>query len=226
MQLYIGNKNYSSWSLRAWLLMTQLGIEFTERAAAPRLRPTARPSRRRCSRSRRPARVPLLVDDGFAVWDSLAIAEYLAERFPEQGLWPRRPAPARPRRSLCAEMHSGFAALRSRCPMNIEAGDARGRRPRRARVARRHRRPGRIDAMWSEAAGRERRPVPVRRVRRGRCVLRAGVLAHRDLRLAASVPARGPTSSASCALPAMLEWREAALTEHDFLVEDEPYRTP
>ena len=66
-------------------------------------------------------RVPLLVDDGFAVWDSLAIAEYLAERFPDKGVWPADRLQRARARSLCAEMHSGFAALRDRCPMNIEA---------------------------------------------------------------------------------------------------------
>ena len=120
MELYIGNKNYSSWSLRAWLLMKQAGIAFSERQlrfdhseGSPfattllALAPTAR--------------VPLLVDEGFAVWDSLAIAEYLAERFPEKRLWPLDPRQRARARSLCAEMHSGFPGLRSRCPMNVEA---------------------------------------------------------------------------------------------------------
>ena len=118
MQLVIGNKNYSSWSMRPWVLMKQLGIAFEEvklrfdftegsayRQAVARYSPTGL--------------VPVLVDDGFAVWDTLAINEYLAER--HAGVWP---ADARQRaraRCLAAEMHAGFGALRNHCPVNIEA---------------------------------------------------------------------------------------------------------
>jgi glutathione S-transferase len=73
--------------------------------------------------------VPVLVDEGLVVWDTLAIAEYLAERFPQHALWPREAAARARARSVCAEMHSGFGALRSACPMNIEAPPARGGRP-------------------------------------------------------------------------------------------------
>src|ERR1700710_909326 len=121
MDLYIGNKNYSSWSLRAWLLMSEADIPFNEHRrrfdvaeASPHFKTTLlalAPS----------GRVPLLVDDGFAVWDSLAIIEYLAERFPDKQIWPADRQQRARARSLCAEMHSGFAALRDRCPMNIEA---------------------------------------------------------------------------------------------------------
>jgi glutathione S-transferase len=121
MKLYIGNKNYSSWSMRPWVLMAQAGIPFEEvmvrfdafnpdsqfKATLRPLAPTGK--------------VPVLVDGELVVWDTLAIAEYLAEQFPDKALWPRERAARARARSLCAEMHSGFASLRSYCPMNIEA---------------------------------------------------------------------------------------------------------
>ena len=120
MKLYIGNKNYSSWSLRPWLLMRQADIAFDE--VKLRLDFGDDSPFKRALRAVAPTgRVPVLVDDGFAVWDTLAIAEYLAEKFPAKALWP---APVRERaraRSLCAEMHAGFSALRNHLPMNIEA---------------------------------------------------------------------------------------------------------
>ncbi|HZV93899.1 MAG TPA: glutathione S-transferase, partial [Caldimonas sp.] len=120
MQLYIGNKNYSSWSLRPWLLMTQAGIEFEEK----RLRLSSQDDsdfKKTLLAIAPTGRVPLLVDEGFAVWDSLAIAEYLAERFPRKTLWPASLRERARARSLCAEMHSGFADLRGTFGMNLEA---------------------------------------------------------------------------------------------------------
>jgi glutathione S-transferase len=111
-ELHIGNKNYSSWSLRPWVLMRELGIEFAER-----LIPFGDASRwegfRRISPS---GKVPCLVDGKSAVWDSLAIAEYLAERHGE--VWPSDPGARAWARSAAAEMHSGFAELRNRCSMS------------------------------------------------------------------------------------------------------------
>jgi glutathione S-transferase len=121
LKLYVANKNYSSWSMRPWVLLKQSGIPFEE--VMVRFDSFAADSNfKRSLQGVNPAgRVPVLVDDGFAVWDTLAIAEYVAEKFPDRQLWPRD-AKARARaRSVCAEMHSGFTALRSHCPMNIEA---------------------------------------------------------------------------------------------------------
>src|SRR5882757_8146611 len=121
MQLYIGNKNYSSWSMRPWVLMKQAGIPFDE--VMLRFDAFAPGSKFKTDVERlNPAgRVPVLVDDGLAVWDTLAIAEYLAERFPEKHLWPADLRARARARSVCAEMHSGFGALRSHFGMNIEA---------------------------------------------------------------------------------------------------------
>lgn len=113
-ELYIGNKNYSSWSLRPWLLMKHFGLPFTEHMVSV--------AGRDYNAALKPisgnARVPCLHDDGFAVWESIAIAEYLAERHPT--MWPAD-AQARARaRSISAEMHAGFAKLRTAMPMNLK----------------------------------------------------------------------------------------------------------
>ena len=118
--------------------------------------------------------VPVLLDDEFAIWDSLAICEYLADRHPEAGLWPAQPRRA-PARSLAAQMHSGFAALRQAMPLNVAA-------PARRRILRR--RPAGHLPDSGSLAGRARavrpgRTVPVRRLHHRRCVLRAsGVALH------------------------------------------------
>ena len=121
LKLYIGNKNYSSWSMRPWVLLRQAGIPFQEvlarfdsfdadsqfKATLAGISPTGK--------------VPVLVDGDLVVWDTLAIAEYLAETYPDKPLWPQDKAARAKARSAAAEMHSSFAALRGACPMNIEA---------------------------------------------------------------------------------------------------------
>ena len=121
MQLYIGNKNYSSWSMRPWVLLRHFGIPFDEVMVRFDSFDTGSQFKQTLAGKSPTGKVPLLVDEGFAVWDTLAIAEYLAERFPQHALWPRDAQQRARARSLCAEMHSGFGALRSHCPMNIEA---------------------------------------------------------------------------------------------------------
>lgn len=111
--LYIGNKNYSSWSLRPWVLMRELGIPFSEHLI-PFHDQDAWSHYRRLSPN---GLVPLLRDGETSVWDSLAIAEYLAER--HAGVWPADPVARAFARSAAAEMHSGFSALRNICGMNV-----------------------------------------------------------------------------------------------------------
>ena len=121
LKLYIGNKNYSSWSMRPWVLLKQAGIEFDEIMVRFDSFSAGSQFKNALTGVTPVGKVPVLVDGDLVVWDTLAIAEYVAERFPEVHLWPRE-VPARARaRSVCAEMHSGFGALRSHCPMNIEA---------------------------------------------------------------------------------------------------------
>lgn len=115
--IYLGNRNYSSWSLRPWLALKQTGAEFDEEVI-PLGEPTTRSTVLRFSPS---GSVPALKHNELTVWDSLAICEYLAESFPTFQLWPRDPDARAVARSVCAELHSGFAALRSRLPMNVRS---------------------------------------------------------------------------------------------------------
>ena len=126
MRLFMGNRNYSSWSMRAWLALRLTGEEFEEE-----LFPLGEPGVRDRIRAHSPTgRVPALRDGDLTVWDSLAIAEYLAERFPSAGLWPEDPRSRARARAACAEMHSGFSALRSHMPFNVRRrSPGKGRAP-------------------------------------------------------------------------------------------------
>jgi len=115
LTLVIGNKNYSSWSLRPWLLMKQMGIPFEE-ILIPLYRPETKERILMYSPS---GKVPALREGDRVVWESLAIAEYLAEMFPRMNLWPEDPAARALARAVSHEMHAGFHALRSELPMNI-----------------------------------------------------------------------------------------------------------
>lgn len=115
--LVIANKNYSSWSLRAWLAIKQTGAAFEE-VVVPLRTPETRPTIMRYSPS---GKVPCLLHGQIVVWDSLAICEYLAELFPAAGLWPSDAAARAHARAISAEMHSGFLPLRRAMPMNLRA---------------------------------------------------------------------------------------------------------
>jgi glutathione S-transferase len=143
--LVIGNRNYSSWSLRGWLALAKSGAEFEVRRLALGT-PEFRSEIGRFSPS---GRVPVLHHAGRVIWDSLAIAEYANETFAGGGLWPADAAARAHARSASAEMHSGFAALRSELPMNCRAHDRRVEStPALERDV------GRIRALWRECRGR------------------------------------------------------------------------
>ncbi len=120
MTLVIGNKNYSSWSLRPWMALTMAGIPFDEEVIWLDQPDT----KAKISAHSKAGRVPILRHGKIAVWESLAILEYLADAFPEKGLWPKTRAARAHARSICSEMHAGFSSLRNACPMNL-------RRPRK-----------------------------------------------------------------------------------------------
>jgi glutathione S-transferase len=142
--LVIGNKNYSSWSLRAWLLLREAGLEFEERRIA-----LDQPGTKAALEAVSPAgRVPVLLLDHETIWDSLAIAETLAERYPGKRLWPADAAARAHARSISAEMHSGFSALRNQMPMNCRA---QRRVPRTAELKADI---SRVIAIWSDCARR------------------------------------------------------------------------
>jgi len=222
LQLVIGNKNYSSWSMRPWVLMRQFGIAFEE----IKLRFDFAPGStfyRDLAQYTPAGRVPVLLIDGFAVWETLAIAETLAELNPGAPLWPRELRDRARARSLAAEMHAGFPALRSHCPMNIEASLPEvGARVLAAESGVR-RDLARIDALWSEQLATSGGPflfgdfgaidayyAPV--VARAHCYalpLSAAARAYADRVWAA---------------PGVSAWVDDALAEQDFLDFEEPYR--
>ena len=142
MQLVIGNKNYSSWSLRPWIAMKELGITFEEKRI-PLYGPGSREEILKASPS---GKVPCLVDGEVKVWDSLAILEYLAEKYPR--LWPADEEGRARARSISAEMHSGFSALRTHMSMNV-----RKRYPGRGRTPEVLADVDRIKSIWEQAKG-------------------------------------------------------------------------
>lgn len=118
MELVIGNKAWSTWSMRPWLVLKRAGAEFTE--IPIELRQGARTEAAIAQHSPS-GHVPALKDGGIVIWDSLAICEYVAEKFPDARLWPTDPAARALARAAAAEMHSGFSSLRGECPMDLRA---------------------------------------------------------------------------------------------------------
>lgn len=223
LKLYIGNKNYSSWSMRSWVLLKQAGLPFEEvklrfdsfdagstfRQQADSLSPTGK--------------VPVLDDDGFKVWDTLAIADYVAEQCPETHLWPQSLQARTRARSLCAEMHSGFVALRSACPMNIEADLThvgaliwRDKPAVRADVAR-------LIHMWRELLTEHKGPLLF-----GDFSIADAFYAPVCARLKSyALPVPSDITAyieRIYALPSVKAWVEAARAENDFRDFEEPYR--
>jgi len=144
-RLVIGNKAYSSWSLRPWLLMKEAGLAFEEIRI-----PLYQDGHAAKIRQHAPAgRVPVLHDGAVTVWDTLAICEYLAERHPEKNLWPASVAARAQARAVSAEMHAGFAALRSNLWMNVRRTfPGTGITPEVARDI------ARIEALWGDCLSR------------------------------------------------------------------------
>jgi glutathione S-transferase len=218
MKLLIGNKNYSSWSLRPWLLLTQLGIRFAEE----KLSFNQRDFKARVHAHSPVGRVPVLIDGDVAVWDSLAIVEYVAEGFPDRGVWPAdRVARARAR-SICAEMHAGFTAMRNAMPMNCELRldwvppDVAVQRD----IAR-------VVASWTDCRARFGAGGPFLFGAFSAADAYYAPVVRRFLGFAVSLPdVVAAYVAAIDALPAMRAWVEAGLAEHDFFQEDEPYREP
>ncbi len=223
LKLYIANKNYSSWSLRPWLLMAQAGIAFEEVMVPFDDMAAGSPFKQAIKDLTPVGQVPLLVDGDLVVWDTLAIAEYLAEKFPEKALWPVDPHARARARSVCAEMHGGFGALRSACPMNLEAA-----MPEMGRVIWRDKPAVRADvarivAMWQELLATHGGPMLF-----GAFSIADAYYAPVCVRLANFALPVPPAITAYIervrALPAMQRWTEAALAEHRFVDFDEPYR--
>ena len=224
LQLVIGNKNYSSWSMRPWVLMRALDIPFDERKLRFDFTPGS-PFRQGVAELSPAGRVPILrLDDGFAVWDTLAIAETLHELFPDRGVWPAGTQARARARSLCAEMHSGFAALRNHCPMNIEAAFAEvGQRIWAEQPAVRDD-VARIEAMWADALRASGGPMLFGAFCAVDAFYAPVCMRLRGFALPVSDTTRGYVERI-CATPAVAQWMRDALAEHDFIAEDEPYRS-
>jgi glutathione S-transferase len=222
LQLVIGNKNYSSWSMRPWVLMRQFGIAFDEL----KLRFDFTPGSafyRQLARHTPAAKVPVLLIDGFAVWDTLAIAETLAERHAALALWPGDPLQRARARSLCAEMHAGFDALRSHCPMNIEASLPEVGQRILAEQAAVQQDLSRIDAMWSQQLAASGGPFLFGSFCIADAYYAPVVSRLRTYGLPLSAAARAYAERVWAA-PGVAAWVADALAERDFLEFDEPYR--
>ena len=218
LELVIGNKNYSSWSMRPWVLLRQAEIPFNEiqlkfgdnhgRLTVPGI-----------EKFSGAGKVPVLVVDGEPVWDSLAIAETVAEHFPHKQLWPTDAKARAHARSMCAEMHSGFQALRGQMPMNI-----RGRHPGKGLTAESQRDIDRVAALWTQCRERFGSGGPLLF---GRFSIPDAYYAPVVMRFQTYAVKLPPAAQAYCeavlALGAVREWIEGARREKEFVPEDEPY---
>ena len=223
IQLYIGNKNYSSWSMRPWVLLRQASIDFEEVKVRFDSFAPGSGFRSTMDAITPVGKVPVLVHDGLVVWDTLAIAEYVAEQFADKQLWPaERTARARAR-SVCAEMHSGFAGLRSACPMNIDA-----HLPEVGALALRDKPAVRADlericSLWSGLLQAHGGPMLF-----GNFSVADAYFAPVVMRLktyALPVPAEvAAYMDRVCALPGVKAWIDGALAEKDFIDFEEPFR--
>jgi glutathione S-transferase len=227
LKLYIGNKNYSSWSMRPWVLLTQAGIPFEEVMVRFDSFDAHSQFKKTMSAVSPTGKVPALVDASVAgdlkIWDTLAIAEYAAEQFPDKNLWPKDKAARAIARSVCAEMHSGFTGLRSNCAMNIEASLPeigqlvwRDKPAVQADVQR-------IVELWSGLLDTYKGPMLF-----GEFSVADAYFAPVCMRLntyALPLPANIAAYVARVtALPSVQKWIQEALLEKDFVVMDEPYR--
>ena len=217
MKLVIGSKNYSSWSMRPWLLMTQLGIAFEEE----RISFAAPDWKQRALDYAPTGQFPVLVDGDLAIWDTLAIVEYLAETHPNHGVWPQAAAARARARSIAAEMHAGFSALRHSMQMNCELRVTMRPIDRAVRLD-----IARVFAIWSDCRAR---------VAPDGGPFLFGAFSAADAFYAPVVrrfvsygvevpPAAHDYVAAMEALPAMRSWMADALAEREFVSWEEPYR--
>lgn len=224
MQLIIGNKNYSSWSMRPWVLLKAFGIPFEER----KLRFDFAPGSafyHALAVYTPTAKVPVLVeDDGFAVWDTLAITEHIAERHPELAIWPRDARQRSRARSLCAEMHAGFSTLRNLCPMNIEAALPEIGAKHQAESSQLLADLARIDAIWSGELARSGGPFLFGEFSAVDAYFAPVAMRVRTYALPLSEASRAYVERLVAA-PGVRDWIADALAEQDFLDFEEPYRS-
>jgi glutathione S-transferase len=206
LKLVIGNKNYSSWSMRPWLALRANNIAFEE-VFIPLY--TGEADKKRILGFTPSGKVPTLVDGDVTVWDSLAIIEYAAERFPEARLWPEDRAGRAHARSISAEMHSAFVALRSECPMNLHrpVGAITLSADARADIAR-------IQQIWTDCRERYGKSGPFLFGAFGGADAMFVPVVHRFRTFAIEVePKVRDYMDTMTSLPAFQEWTRAGLAE-------------
>ena len=215
LKLAIGNKNYSSWSMRPWVLLTQAGIafeeiqlKFSDNGKVEGIEPYS-PTRQ----------VPVLIVDGEPVWDSLAIAEAAAELFPQKQLWPAEPRARQIARSICAEMHAGFRALRGAMPVNIRASHpGKGMSPEVQQDIER------IVEIWESCRARFGKGGELLFGQFTVADAYYAPVATRFLTYAVTLPPAAQRYADSLLrLPAVREWMAQARRETEFVPADEPY---
>lgn len=222
MKLIIGNKLHSSWSMRPWLLLKAFGVPFEE-VLIPFGPTFDDPDWKRQIKAHNPAgKVPALVDGEIQVWESLAIMDYVADLRPDLAIWPRDRAARALARSIAAEMHAGFSALRSACPVHL--GKIFAPRDRGPKVAADV---ARVTAIWNDARSRfGAKDAGGGPFLFGSFTAADAMYAPVCTRLRSYSIAVDPVSEAYCdaiyAHPAFVEWREAAIQEPWIVPEDEP----
>lgn len=227
LKLYIGNRNYSSWSMRPWVLMREAQIPFED--VLVRFDSFEPDSQfKRTLRGLSPTgKVPVLEtqQDGgrLLIWDTLAISEYLAERFPERGLWPESVAQRARARSVVAEMHAGFGALRRVFPMNIEASLPEVGERMLAEHAEVAADLARITSLWTECLEASGGPCLFGRFGVADAFFAPVVMRMRTYALPLPAQARRYADHLA-ASASVSEWMSLALAEHDFREFEEPYR--
>ena len=231
LKLYIGNKNYSSWSMRPWVLLTQAGIPFEEVMVRFDSFEVGSKFKNTMSSISPTGKVPALVDGDLKIWDTLAIAEYVAEyaaelysaQHPDKNLWPKDKAARAIARSICAEMHAGFTGLRGHCPMNIEAS-----LPDIGQIVWRDQ-PAvqtdvkRIVELWSELLQKYQGPMLFGDFSAADAYFAPVCMRFNTYQLPLPQPIAAYVARVT-ALPSVQAWIKAALAENDFVEMDEPYR--
>jgi len=212
LTLVIGNKNYSSWSFRPWIAMKVADIPFEERVI-PLYEPGSREEILRYSSA---GKVPVLLDGENAIWETIAILEYLAERFPKAELWPREAYARAHARAVAAEMHAGFQALRKACPMNMWL--PRKQRPQNEEVIENVRR---IGAIWWDCLQRYGGPFLFGAFGAADAMY-APVVSRLHTYGILVAPKCHAYMDAVMALPAWHEWCDAALKETWIMRHNEP----
>ena len=212
LTLVIGNKNYSSWSFRPWIAMKVAGIPFEERVI-PLYEPGSREEILRYSSA---GKVPVLLNGDNAIWETIAILEYLAERFPKAELWPREAYARAHARAVAAEMHAGFQALRKACPMNMWL--PRKQRPQNEEVIENVRR---IGAIWWDCLQRYGGPFLFGAFGAADAMY-APVVSRLHTYGILVAPKCHAYMDAVMALPAWHEWCDAALKETWIMRHNEP----